>query len=260
MRPTILSMVEDDVRELVETFTGDPSAGPGQTLDRDRWDLAGLVAELSKIFPIPDTEKPETWRNMTVPELADHLVALAEQVYDAKEAALGSETMRQLGRLVMLRHVDSRWVRHLTDLDELREGIGLRAFAQQDPLISYQREAHDMYQELVAAISHDIVNSIYHAQFLVRPTLPVQRMQTNRGEGSAPQTVRSGKTLGRNDPCWCGSGKKYKHCHLRADQGRAENSSSAKRQQTAAVAVGGPPPAGGTKSRSKKKKTTRRRR
>ena len=132
---------------------------------------------------------------------------------------MGAEMMRQLERLVMLRAVDNRWVRHLTDLDELREGIGLRAFGQQDPLVAYKKEAYEMYEELVASISQDIVRNIYHAQFVTRPTMP-QRMQTNRGDGGAPQPVRSAKTLGRNDPCHCGSGKKYKNCHMRADQGR----------------------------------------
>jgi hypothetical protein len=111
-------------------------------------------------------------------------------------------------------------VRHLTDLDELREGIGLRAFGQQDPLVAYKREAHEMYQELVASVSHDIVSSIYHAQIMVRPPVPVRQIQTNRGDGSTSQTVHTKKTLGRNDPCWCGSGKKYKVCHMRSDQGR----------------------------------------
>ncbi len=170
------------------------------------------------IFP-PYGDDPQNWRSLATPQLTEHLVELAEKAYDAKEAATGSEMLRHLERLVMLRAVDSRWVRHLTDLDELREGIGLRAFGQQDPLVAYKREAHEMYQDLVSSISHDVVYSIYHAQMVTRPALP-QRMQTNRGDGSAPQPVHSAKTPGRNDPCWCGSGKKYKHCHMRADQGR----------------------------------------
>jgi len=212
MRPTIIGMVEDELRQLVSTFTAD--------VERAEWDLASLAMEVGRVMPLPKGEKPENWRKISAPELSDHLVALAEQAYDAKEAGLGPEMMRQLERLVMLRAVDNRWVRHLTDLDELREGIGLRAFAQQDPLIAYKKEAHEMYQNLVAAISHDVVTGIYHAQLIMRPTLPMQRMQTNRGDGGASQPARSQKTLGRNDPCWCGSGRKYKHCHMRADQGK----------------------------------------
>jgi preprotein translocase subunit SecA len=220
MRPTISGMIEDEVRDLVGTLTGDTGARSVQVLDRNSWDLATLAAEVSKIFPLPKSEKPESWRQMTPTQIADHLVELAELAYEDKEATLGPETMRQLERLLMLRAVDSRWVRHLTDLDELREGIGLRAFGQQDPLVAYKREAHEMYQDLVASVSHDIVLSIYHAQLLVRPPVPVRQIQTNRGDGSTAQPVQSKKTLGRNDPCWCGSGKKYKVCHMRSDQGR----------------------------------------
>ena len=227
MRPTISGMVEDELRSLVEVFTTDANPG-GKTvaLDRSEWDLAGLGIEVMKVMPLPKGANPESWRALTAPELADHLVELAEATYDAKEARLAAQTdapsMRDLERAVMLRAVDNRWVRHLTDLDELREGIGLRAFAQLDPLIAYKKEAHEMYQEFVASIARDIVYAIYHVEF-TRPAAPVRQIQTNRGDGGGqPQPARSsGKTIGRNDPCWCGSGKKYKNCHLRSDEGRA---------------------------------------
>ena len=115
-------------------------------------------------------------------------------------------------------------MRHLTDLDELREGIGLRAFAQQDPLVAYKTEAHEMYQELLASISHDIVYAIYHAQFIdaagCAARAPDADQPRRRRRPAAAGAQRQGQ-LGRNDPCWCGSGKKYKQCHMRADQGRA---------------------------------------
>jgi preprotein translocase subunit SecA len=210
MRPTILGMVAEEIKGLVQQFAGSP--------EREEWDLVGLAAELNKIIFPPHGEHAESWRDFTTPELTDHLVELAEKAYAAKEAAMGADLLRRLERLVMLRAVDNRWVRHLTDLDELREGIGLRAFGQQDPLVAYKREAHEMYEELISAISHDVAYAIYHAQLVARPVLP-QRMSTNRGDGGAPQPARVAKSPGRNDPCWCGSGRKYKHCHLRADQG-----------------------------------------
>jgi len=210
MRPTILGMVEEEIKGLVQQFAGSP--------ERAEWDLDGLAAELNKIIFPPHGENAESWRAFTTPELTERLAELAEKAYDAKEAAMGADLLRRLERLVMLHAVDNRWVRHLTDLDELREGIGLRAFGQQDPLVAYKKEAHEMYEELIASISHDVAYAIYHAQIVARPTLP-QRMQTNRSDGGAPQSARVNKSPGRNDPCWCGSGKKYKHCHLRADQG-----------------------------------------
>jgi preprotein translocase subunit SecA len=259
LTPTIMGMVEDELRDLVTTFTGDTGGRSVQALDRNNWDLAALAAEVVKIFPLPKSEDPESWRQMTSAEISDRLVELAEQAYDEKEASLGPDVMRQLERLLMLRAVDSRWVRHLTDLDELREGIGLRAFGQMDPLVAYKREAHEMYQELVASVSHDIVSSIYHAQLLVRPPVPVRQIQTNRGDGSTSQTVRAKKTLGRNDPCWCGSGKKYKVCHMRSDQGRGGNGGQPA-AATAAKGAGATPAQTGSSNQRAKGKPARRRR
>jgi len=263
MRPTIQGMVEDEIQATVNSMLADPSLGQGRTLEHKDWDLTAIAVELSKIFPLPKAENVEHWRSMNADQLSDYLVDLAAKVYDEKEASMGAENMRQLERLVMLRDVDSRWVRHLTDLDELREGIGLRAFAQVDPLIAYKKEAHQMYQELLASISQDIVHAIYHAQLMVMPAaIPVQRMQTNRSDGGGQwQPVRSAKQIGRNDPCWCGSGKKYKQCHMRSDQGlepapagSADGARAASKPQPAAAAV----TAGGSKKASKGKPAHRR--
>ncbi len=226
MRPTILGMVADELQALVSAFTND--------VEPEEWDLAALAGEVVKMMPLPAAENLEAWRRLKPPALVEHLSGLAEAAYDEREKALGEPTMRQIERLIMLRAVDNRWIRHLTDLDELREGIGLRAFAQQDPLVSFRKEAHEMYQDLVTAISRDVVYAIFHAQIATRPTLPVRQVQTNRGNGGGQvqQPARSTKSLGRNDPCWCGSGKKYKQCHLRADEGREPAASSPAAGQT----------------------------
>jgi preprotein translocase subunit SecA len=139
-------------------------------------------------------------------------------------------------RRLMLRALDDHWVRHLTDLDVLREGIGLRAIGQQKPLVSYQREAYDMYQTMLDSVQRQIVRSL----FLVPKQLADQRQRSRRktqltarrprlravsGSQSAESQPRPDKSRdlpGRNDPCWCGSGKKYKHCHLRSDQRKAQ--------------------------------------
>jgi len=118
-----------------------------------------------------------------------------------------------------LRVVDNLWVRHLTDLDVLREGIGLRAFGQQDPLVSFKREGYDMYNQLLQSIQHDIVHAIYHAQFVTMPQpRPMRAVHPGSSADEAPSRPgRAKREIGRNDPCWCGSGKKYKHCHLAQD-------------------------------------------
>ncbi|MCD6289629.1 MAG: preprotein translocase subunit SecA, partial [Anaerolineae bacterium] len=143
MKPTVMGMIEDEIKALVQTYTSSPA--------REEWDLKGLHSAISRIFPLPATETAAKWRELTVQELEEHLLTMARERYEEKERSLGEETMRQLERMVMLRAVDNRWIRHLTDLDALREGIGLRAYGQIDPLVAYKKEAHEMYQGLLEA-------------------------------------------------------------------------------------------------------------
>jgi preprotein translocase subunit SecA len=150
------------------------------------------------------------------------LRALPTDVQQAVQIGIAAGAALYRDRMVMLRAVDERWVRHLTDLDSLREGIGLRAYGQVQPLVAYKKEAFEMYADLLTAIENDIVHAIYKVDVVRQPQQPVRRaIQTNREAGNGAQRQparRSGPSLGRNDPCWCGSGKKYKHCHMRSDQ------------------------------------------
>jgi preprotein translocase subunit SecA len=158
-------------------------------------------------------------------------------------------------RMVMLRAVDERWVRHLTDLDALREGIGLRAIAQVQPIVAYKKEAHGMYVELLESIENDIVHAVYKVD-VVRQQQPARRVvQTNRSDNGASQqpAKRAASTVGRNDPCWCGSGKKYKHCHMRTDQ----VGEGAPPQRSAAPHPAGAPPASKNQAASKRRRTRR---
>ncbi len=157
-------------------------------------------------------------------------------------------------RMVMLRAVDERWVRHLTDLDALREGIGLRAYGQIQPIVAYKKEAHAMYVELLESIEHDIVNAIYKVD-VVRQQQPARRVvQTNRSDNGASQqpAKRSASTVGRNDPCWCGSGKKYKHCHMQSDRSGAGAPPAAAPPQPSAAA-----PASQKQATSKRRRSQR---
>ncbi len=125
-------------------------------------------------------------------------------------------------RQLILRAVDGLWVRHLTDLEALREGIGLRAYGQQNPLVAYRKEAYEMYEALLSQIREAVARSVYLVpQLIARPRqrrLQMARPQVSGGARPArPAQDVSEQSLGRNDPCWCGSGKKYKHCHMRQD-------------------------------------------
>jgi preprotein translocase subunit SecA len=163
---------------------------------------------------------------------ARRLRQLADEMKAQVEAAFLDTYRLFRDRQLMLQAVDNLWVRHLTNLGALREGIGLRAFGQQNPLVAYRKEAHEMYQELLARVQRTVARSVYlmpqtqpmrprgRQLRAVRPRL--QRRQgpePAKGKQAAPPAVsaRPDRNLGRNDPCWCGSGKKYKHCHMRED-------------------------------------------
>jgi preprotein translocase subunit SecA len=222
LRDTILTMVIDELQRLVTVATNSE--------DPDEWDFVTLQNAVRAIMPLPATMTASRWRSMDPDQIEQELITVAEQRYDEKEENLGPELIRQLEQAVMLRVVDTLWVRHLTSLDVLREGIGLRAFGQQDPLVAFKREAHDMYDQLRGAIQHDIVHAIYHAQVMATPQprqmQAVHPSSSEDGDG-ARKPVRSKQLPGRNDPCWCGSGKKYKHCHMRQDM-TAEPSAATK--------------------------------
>ena len=226
LRNSIQEMIADEVRDTVSTFTASQYD--------DEWQLDELVQALHAVFPLPEGFSAEAWKELSADEIADDAVELAMQAYKAKEEELGEELIRQIEKQIMLRAVDSRWIRHLTDLDRLREGIGLQAFAQVDPLVAYKREAFAMYSELMLDIRSDIVKQIYsiriQTQQQQQAAAPIaQNIRAHRGgeNGSASkqQTVRkSGPRIKRNDPCPCGSGKKYKLCHGKKSRSRQVDS------------------------------------
>ena len=175
------------------------------------------------------------------------LSALDRDTGQRVQEAFGQVLALQHDRQVMLQMIDNLWVRHLTDLDNLREGIGLRAYGQQDPLLAYKKEAHEMYQDLLVTIQHDIVHRIFRpVEIRIQRPRPMREMRTNLGgeETRRPVKAVEGK-VGRNDPCPCGSGKKYKHCHGRADRVSAQKMP--------------PQLAGAAKTRQQKKRKKKRR-
>jgi preprotein translocase subunit SecA len=212
LRPTTQRMVEEELRGLVAAHTA--------VEEGEEWDLVGLQAAVRAILPLPPLLSPQDWEGLPPHEIGDQLADLADELYTAKEQKLGPQVMRQIERFILLRTVDNLWIRHLTDLDSLREGIGLRAYGHQDPLISFQREAHEMYDDLVAAIQHDVARAIYHVEVQEAPRRrPVRTIHPQRSarRDMQSQTSPTG-TVGRNDPCPCGSGKKYKNCCMRKER------------------------------------------
>jgi preprotein translocase subunit SecA len=213
MRANVWSMVEDEIKELVA------SQLPGR--NEELWDLDLLVDEARAIFPFDASITPESLQGNSAAEIEAILLDAAEAAYELRESQLGEEGMRLLERLLVIQTIDRLWVEHLTAMDEMRQGIGLQAYGQQDPLVAYKREAHDMWGQLLETIRHNIARSIYHVGLATAaPAVPrapeQQNLRENRQEEAALPAARSaatGRKVGRNDPCPCGSGKKYKRCH-----------------------------------------------
>jgi preprotein translocase subunit SecA len=286
---TVRTFLEDEIEALVQAHT----AGE----DPDQWDLEGLAKALGAMgISGEGTTADELWEIGGREAITDHLVALVDARLDAKEQEVGEADWAQVERIVLLRTIDSLWVEHLTEVDDMRRGIGLRGYAQQDPLNEFRREAFRMYEELRALIRQGVANSIFRVTVqrqqapdaglsrslaagaarlraasggngadgrsngappetatppagaarqpaaavagsaILRgalPSSPTVRNVTERvGEtevggstgggadaggpgGPRPGYTPTGERIGRNDPCWCGSGNKYKKCHGR---------------------------------------------
>jgi len=202
----------------------------GQFVSKDvypeEWDLEGLVTAMSSVYPT-QLRKAEMEEIDSAEEALELALEDAFEAYERKEQELGTDQstegpiLRELERMVLLSIIDNKWREHLYEMDYLQEGIGLRAYGQRDPLVEYQREAFDMFQEMKAAIQEEFVRYIYRVE-LVRQDEPArprpQRVQLSHGDEGAAGAAAAGATsvgdkIPRNAPCPCGSGKKYKKCH-----------------------------------------------
>ena len=203
LRANIQEMIQKELSSLVSTHLSSENS--------EEWDLATLTAEIQTIFPLPPGLDREDIAGMHPEEVQERLLEHADALYREREEQLGSEEMRTIERLVMLRIIDTHWVQHLTSIENLRQSIGLQAFGQRDPLVMYKREGHQMFQTLLDRIQHDIVHTIFHTGLESRPA--VRRVQRPQVPAVARQSAAAGaRKVGRNDPCPCGSGKKYKRC------------------------------------------------
>jgi preprotein translocase subunit SecA len=210
LRANVLSMVKDEVKEIIAIHTGENGDG----------NLQQLVTDVGAIMPLPKDFNAESLAELKPNEIEDKLVQQAESLYRKRETELGAETMRMLERLLMLRVIDNYWVEHLTNMDNMRQGVGLHAVAQRDPLVVYKNEGHELFQGMMDGIRHDLVHNIFNINITKGPPPPKQTASpmakvanaTRGGDSGKPTEKVAGKKIGRNDPCPCGSGKKYKHC------------------------------------------------
>jgi preprotein translocase subunit SecA len=166
--------------------------------------------------------KPDHFKDVGRDALIEDIQNQVRRAYDHKEQELGSELMRYLEKMLLLQVIDHHWKDHLLGMDHLRDGIGLRGYGQKDPLIEYKREGFDMFSSMMDRIKSDVLERMFRVQAVrgeqppppaPEPT-PPPRMVLNRSDEPATQTVQSqADKTGRNDPCPCGSGKKFKKCH-----------------------------------------------
>ena len=214
LRDSIISMIEGIVDRAVDSHMNDEQLP-------EEWDMHAFSETLSAVIPVGKVNiKDDAMQQMTKEKLAESLKKLAVQMYELKEKEIGQgqpegvERMRELERLVMLRVIDQKWMDHIDDMDRMRQGIGLHAYAQRDPLTEYKFTAYDMFDEMSEHIQDETLRILYRVriQTEVKQEEPRQ-MFTNKDDSLAKQPkTRSEEKVGRNDPCPCGSGKKYKQC------------------------------------------------
>jgi preprotein translocase subunit SecA len=190
----------------------------------EEWDLDGLFTTLSTIYPVAVERDEVDLSTVDHAELQALLLEDAERAYKEREAELGPELLAELERAVLLTVLDRHWREHLYEMDYLQEGIGLRAIGQRDPLVEYQREAFDMFQGLQETIKREAVAYVFNASVEVAEQAEEQRQSSSDSgvrlssasteeEARAAQGQTRRQKIGRNQPCWCGSGKKFKACH-----------------------------------------------
>jgi len=206
--------LKETVHQMIDTLLdGALDTYCNQGVHPEEWDLEGLLEHADQLF-LPHHElTPEDLAEVGRKELKEMLFERSVAAYQAREEELGAENMREIERVVMLRMVDDKWMDHLDAMDQLRQGIGLRAYGQKDPLVEYKFEGYQMFQNMIDNIQEDVVRYIFRVNVVEQPAHQHQNIVENRYEEEGPkQPVRAENRTGRNDPCPCGSGKKYKKC------------------------------------------------
>jgi len=192
LKANIQDMIKEELRGLVSDHV------PKEY--NDEWNPDGFIAAVNAVLPLPSHFNKDALSKMSRKDIEEKLLEHADSLYEEHEKELTAQNMRVAERLVMLRAIDSRWIEHLTAMENMRQGIGLQSLAQRDPLVAYKTQGHETFQNMMAGVRHDIVHTIYRVG-IVKQEKPKER-----------EKAPVGGHTGRNDPCPCGSGKKYKKC------------------------------------------------
>jgi len=214
LRPELMEMIRETAGRIADTFTAEKT-------HPEYWDLKALSDAVYKQFNFrPEGLTPEAVEAMTPEGLAGMLAEEAVRIYEGREAAIGADTYRRLEHVVMLQTIDNLWKDHLLSMDHLKEGIGLRGYAQQNPLLVYKKEGFEMFQALMDRIEEETLAILFRIQIAAPERMetlerPREQKLTFSGGGEPARRApaqRSPDKVGRNSPCPCGSGKKFKKC------------------------------------------------
>ena len=206
LKDVVIQMITDMVFASVETYA------PNGVIPEE-WDLEGLLNYTGQAYLSEYDLTVEDIKDMGRNAINDLLLEKSLAAYESREAELSAKTMRELERAVLLKVVDEKWMDHLDAMDQLREGIGLRSYGQKNPLVEYKFEGYEMFQNMIDSIRDEVVRLIFRIRVLQTPEMRHTVENKYQNEGSGSQTpVRKKVKIGRNDPCPCGSGKKYKNC------------------------------------------------
>ena len=210
LRDNILEMAKQVIDRAVDTCVA------GVEYPED-WELAGMLEHLNTIIPFEDLEiTKEDQKNLTVESLKEMLYNKAVELYQAREEEIG-EQLREIERVMLLKVIDQKWMDHLDNMEQMRQGINLQAYGQRDPIVEYRFLSFDMFEEMTDNIQEETVKALFHVRVVVNKEIKRERVAepiaTNHQDTSlGAQPVVKKEKVGRNDLCPCGSGKKYKQC------------------------------------------------
>ncbi|MDQ0159640.1 preprotein translocase subunit SecA [Alkalibacillus salilacus] len=211
LRDIIIGMIESTVKRNVDVYT--------QEEDEENWDLESLVQFLEANVLEPEEISADDLKGKQPDEIVETIMDVVKKKYDEREEELTDEQMREFEKVILLRTVDSKWMDHIDQMDQLRQGIHLRAYGQNNPLQEYQMEGFSMFEDMIASIEQEVARYAMKAQIrenLQREEVAKDAKAVSGGrpqEEQKRQPIVKKKEVGRNEPCPCGSGKKYKHCH-----------------------------------------------
>jgi len=211
VKEDVYNMIEKIIDDSIATYTANSEYG-------EEWDISGLTDHLHQIFLPKDSYDPGNLEELTREQMKEDLLAIVHGMYQQKEEEFTAERMREVERYILLKVVDTKWIDHIDAMDQLKQGIGLRAVGQEDPVRAYQIEGFDMFAEMIDSIQVDTVRFLFGATLQTNTERKQQAVITgsssalSEGQAKKPEKRKEPK-VGRNDPCPCGSGKKYKKCH-----------------------------------------------